>query len=333
MMKVCVLGAGAWGTTIASLTTRNGMPTTLWARRSEVASEINWSHCNSLYLPDIELPKKLRGLDRIDKSVRDADVIVMAVPSHSFRAVLRQAAEHVRPWVPIVSLAKGLEPQTLIRMTEVIREVVPGHPAGALTGPNLAREIIEGHAAASVLAMENESVAAELQDIFSHGRFRVYTSRDVIGCELGGAFKNVVALACGMADGMGAGSNTRAGFITRGLAEISRLGIAMGGAMESFIGLAGVGDMIATCTSSLSRNHQVGMQIARGKTLRTILDAMHSVAEGVNTTKIMITLGERYGIEVPFARQVYAVLYENVSIAKAFRDYLNLTPGKETEPG
>ncbi|MFV2091083.1 MAG: NAD(P)H-dependent glycerol-3-phosphate dehydrogenase, partial [Pseudomonadales bacterium] len=221
-LKVGLLGGGSWGTTVASLVTRNA-PVTLWARNSETVDEINREHTNERYLPEIVLPSRLRATNDIAEAVSEADVLVVAVPSQSFRGVLDDIKEHIRAWVPIVSLAKGLEMGTRKRMTEVVKEVLPGHPVGVLTGPNLAREIMEGRAAASVIAMQDGGNVQVLRPLFSSGLFRVYTNDDVIGCELGGVLKNIIAIAVGMGDGLGAGDNTRAGLITRGLAEITRL--------------------------------------------------------------------------------------------------------------
>ena len=252
-LRVAVLGAGSWGTAVATLASHDA-PTTLWARRPEVAREVNEQHSNERYLPGSRLPEQLVATDSIEEAAREADVVVMGVPSHGFRAALEEVKKHIRAWVPVVSLAKGLEEGSHLRMTQVIAEVLPSHRAAVLTGPNLAREIMSGYAAASVLAMEDEPIGQELQRVFRSGLFRVYTNRDVIGCELGGAFKNVIAIASGMGDGMGAGDNTRAAVITRGLAELTRLGVAMGGEPATFAGLAGMGDLLATCISRQSRD-------------------------------------------------------------------------------
>ncbi|HAN29126.1 MAG TPA: NAD(P)H-dependent glycerol-3-phosphate dehydrogenase, partial [Haliea salexigens] len=272
-LKVGLLGGGSWGTTVAALVARNA-PATLWARNPETVREINQQHSNETYLPGARLPEKLQATADIGEAVAGADVIVMGIPSQNFRSVLQEVREHIRPWVPVISLTKGLELDTRMRMTEIIAEVLPGHPVGVLTGPNLAREIMAGQAAASVIAMEDAIIVRELQCLFSSGLFRVYTNTDVVGCELGGVLKNIIAIAVGMGDGLGAGDNTRAALITRGLAEITRLGCAMGGRAETFSGLAGMGDMIATCTSAQSRNRHVGMELGRGKTLETIAAEM-----------------------------------------------------------
>ncbi|MEM8583186.1 MAG: NAD(P)H-dependent glycerol-3-phosphate dehydrogenase, partial [Bacteroidota bacterium] len=246
-LNVGLLGGGSWGTTVASLTARN-CPTKIWARDAHTVDEINTHHRNEKYLPGAQLTPSLRACHAVEETVRDADVIVMGIPAQHFRQVLQDARPFIRPWVPIISLSKGLEMGTMLRMTEVIEEEMEGHPTGVLTGPNLAKEIIVGQAAASVIAMVDDTLAKRLQKIFKTGLFRVYTNTDVVGCELGGALKNIVAIAAGMGDGSGAGENTRAAIITRGLAELTRLGVAMGGQPITFSGLAGMGDLVATCS-------------------------------------------------------------------------------------
>jgi glycerol-3-phosphate dehydrogenase (NAD(P)+) len=331
-LNVSVLGAGSWGTTVASLVSRNA-PTTIWARNAETADEINSKHSNERYLPGAPLPAGLAATTAIEDAVRDADVLVMGVPSHGFRGVLEEVQKHIRPWVPVVSLAKGLEEGSRLRMTEVVAELLPGHKAAVLTGPNLAREIMSGFAAASVLAMEDEHVGRELQGLFRSGLFRVYTNADVIGSELAGALKNVIAIAAGMGDGMGVGDNTRAGVITRGLAELSRLGIAMGGRATTFSGLAGMGDLIATCASSQSRNRHVGEELGKGRTIEEITGSMHMVAEGVKTCRVVIELAEQYGVEMPIAHEVHGVVHEGRTAAQAYRGLTRRPPGAESDPG
>jgi glycerol-3-phosphate dehydrogenase (NAD(P)+) len=331
-LSVAVLGAGSWGTTVAALASRNA-PTVLWARRDDTAAEINAQHTNSQYLGAYTLPEDLRATTFLEEAVRGADVVVIGVPSHGFRETLEQVAKHIRAWVPLVSLAKGLEQGSLLRMTEVIGEVLPGHRCGVLTGPNLAREIMSGFAAASVIAIDDESTARELQTLFHSGVFRVYINADVVGCELGGALKNVIAIATGMGDGLGVGDNTRSMVITRGLAELTRLGKAMGGRPETFAGLAGMGDLIATCNSKQSRNRYVGEQLGRGRTTEEIMEEMHMVAEGVKTSRVVMELSERYGVELPIAREVYGVVHEGRTPMQAYRGLVRHKPGAEGEPG
>jgi glycerol-3-phosphate dehydrogenase (NAD(P)+) len=331
-LKVGLLGGGSWGTTVASLVTRN-TSVKLWARNPDTVSEINEDHTNQRYLPGISLPKRLEATGDIAEAVRDADVLVMAIPSQNFRTVLEEVREHIRAWVPIISLTKGLEVDTRMRMTEVVEEVLPAHPVGVLTGPNLAREIMEGRAAASVLAMQGGGNVDMLRPLFSSGLFRVYTNDDVVGCELGGVLKNIIAIAVGMGDGLGAGDNTRAGLITRGLSEVTRLGVALGGKAETFSGLAGMGDMIATCTSSQSRNRHVGYELGQGRTIDEIISDMVMVAEGVKTAPVVMDLAREHGITMPIAEDVSKVVMGESSAQRAFRGLLRVSAGAESEPG
>jgi glycerol-3-phosphate dehydrogenase (NAD(P)+) len=329
-MRVTVLGGGSFGTTIASLTAPRH-PTTLWIRDPELAAEVQHEKTNTRYLAGYPLSRSLTATSDLAAAVGDADVLVVGVPSHGFRQVLGQAVSHVRPWVPVVSLTKGFEAGSLKRMTEVIAELLPGHPAAALSGPNLAKEIMAGKAAAAVIATEDLAVAAALQQVLGRGAFRVYTNHDVIGCEVAGALKNVVAIAAGMAEGVGAGDNTRAAVISRGLAELTRLGVALGGEPQTFAGLAGVGDLVATCMSPQSRNRHVGEQLGLGRSLGEILAEMNMVAEGVKTANTAIELAARHGIEMPICRVIKQVLDGEISATDAYR---GLQPaGHEAEPG
>jgi len=331
-LRVGLLGAGSWGTTVASLIAPK-VPTLLWARSKETVREINEQHTNHNYLPNADLPASLRATDSIEEAIRDADVLVMGVPSLGFRAVLEEVKKWLRPWVPVVSLSKGLEEGSHKRMTQVIEELLPGHPAGVVTGPNLAREIMSGHAAAAVVALDDATVVKELQRLFTCGLFRVYTNHDVVGCEIAGALKNVIAIAAGMGDGMGVGANTRSAVITRGLAELTRLGVAMGGEPATFAGLAGMGDLIATCTSPQSRNRHVGVELGKGRPIKEILGEMRMVAEGVKTSRVVMELAEHAGIEMPIAREVYGVVYENRTPREAYRGLLRRGAGSEGDPG
>ena len=331
-LNVGILGGGSWGTTMGSLTSRNAS-TILWARNTETAEEINRQHTNEKYLPGFHLNPSLRATNSLEEAMHNADVVVVGVPCQNFRQVLSNAKPFIRPWVPIVSLSKGLELNSKMRMTQIIEELLPGHPAGALTGPNLSREILAGSAAASVMAMVDDNVSTRLQQIFNSGMFRVYTNDDVVGCELGGALKNVIAIAAGMGDGAGAGDNTRAAVITRGLAELTRLGTAMGGKPATFAGLAGLGDLIATCSSRLSRNHHVGVQLGKGRKIKEIIDEMNMVAEGVKTVEVVIELAKQYNLEMPITHEVYDVIYKGISVMDAFRGILRVKSGSEADPG
>jgi glycerol-3-phosphate dehydrogenase (NAD(P)+) len=305
--KVAVIGAGSWGTAVAAIAAGR-TPTVLWARRPELAEQINRDHVNGDYLADYPLPDSLRATADLEEAMADAAVVVMGVPSHGFRDILGQCA--VPPGTPVVSLTKGVEQDSLKRMTEVVAELAPSNPRGVLTGPNLAKEIMAGQPAASVVAMTDPAVAAELQGVLSTEAFRVYTNPDVIGCELAGALKNVMAIASGMADGMGFGDNTRAALITRGLAELTRLGCALGGEPLTFSGLAGMGDLVATCISRQSRNRHVGEELGKGRSIDEVIAEMKMVAEGVKTSRAVVALAQRVGVEMPIAEQVVAVLYE-----------------------
>ncbi|MCZ7527046.1 MAG: NAD(P)-dependent glycerol-3-phosphate dehydrogenase [Acidimicrobiia bacterium] len=258
-------------------------------------------------------PPELRATADLEEACRGADVVVVGVPSHGFRGVLEQAAPWVGDDVPVVSLAKGVEQGTLRRMTEVVGEVLPSHRpdrVGVLTGPNLAREVAEGQPTASVVAMGDAEGSNRLQQLFMTRTFRVYTNPDVVGCEIAGALKNVIAIAAGTAHGLGYGDNTKAALITRGLAELARLGIALGGDPLTFSGLAGLGDLVATCTSEKSRNRHVGVELGRGRSLDDVVDEMRMVAEGVKSTAAVLELARRAGVEMPIATLVGALLYE-----------------------
>ena len=329
-MHVAVLGGGSWGTTMASLLAPRH-PTTLWARSAEVAKAVNDDRRNPAYLGDAALPEELSATSDLAEALAEADLLVVGVPTSGFRGVLEEARELVRPWVPVVSLAKGLERGSYLRMTEIIKELLPGHPAAALTGPNIAREIMEGKAAAAVVATEDLAVAAAIQKVVTRGVFRVYTNDDVIGCEIGGALKNVIAIAAGIGEGLGVGDNTRAAVMSRGLAELSRLGVAMGARAETFAGLAGMGDLIATCMSPYSRNRTVGEQLGKGRSLEEILAGMHMVAEGVNTAVLVLELAERHGLQLPVCEMIDRVVRGEIAPADA---YYGLTPaGHELDPG
>ncbi len=292
---------------MASLLSRN-CQTVIWARRQDVAQEIASSHRNSWYLPDFELPEQLEATASLEEALCGAELVVMAVPSHGFREILVAAAPSLGERVPLVSLAKGLEVGSLSRMTEVISDVAPGRPAGVLTGPNLAAEVMAGQPSASVLALSDSDVAAELQPLFSTELFRVYTNTDVVGCEIAGALKNVIAIAAGIALGLGFGDNTRAALVTRGLAELGRLGVALGADSLTFGGLAGMGDLVATCMSPRSRNRHVGEQLGRGRALEDIVAEMRMVAEGVKTSGAAVELARRHAVEMPIAEQVVEVI-------------------------
>jgi glycerol-3-phosphate dehydrogenase (NAD(P)+) len=326
--RVSVIGAGSWGTTFAGLLAPDS-PVVLWARRPEVAAEITATRINAVYLPGIVLPDEVRASSSIADAVADAEVVVMAVPAAGFRAVLKASLAHLPSGVPIVSLAKGLEPGTRLRMTEVVADVAPGHPAGALTGPNLAGEVAAGQPAAAVLAIADAELAQRLQPVFHRSTFRVYTNPDVVGCEIAGVVKNVIAIAAGMVEGLGFGDNTKATVMTRGLAELSRLGAAMGGDPRTFSGLAGLGDLVATCASARSRNHRVGVELGRGRPLAEIVAETPMVAEGVASSAVVCEVAAERRVEMPLADQVRAVCEGEATPAEVVAALLRRAPTHE----
>jgi glycerol-3-phosphate dehydrogenase (NAD(P)+) len=311
-MTVAVIGAGSWGTAVAAIVAGNA-PTTLWARREDLAVQLNTTHENGDYLPGIALPDTLAATCDLEQACRDAEVVVLGVPSHGFRTVLGAARPFIPPDVPVISLSKGVEQDTLRRMTEVIGDVLDDHDPsciGVLTGPNLAKEVAGGQPTASVVATADQDVAESLQQLFLGPTFRVYTNPDVVGCEIAGACKNVLAIGAGIAHGLGYGDNTKAALITRGLAELARLGVALGGDPMTFAGLAGMGDLIATCNSPQSRNRRVGVELGEGRSLDEIVAATNMVAEGVKSTRAVLALAARHDVEMPLASFVGRVLYE-----------------------
>jgi len=326
---VVVLGGGSWGTTVASICARRG-PTLQWVRSAETAEDINDNHRNDRYLGnDVLLTDTLRATTDFAEAARSADVVVMGVPSHGFRDVLIELAKELRPWVPVVSLVKGLEQGTNARMSQIVEEVLPGHPAGILAGPNIAREVAEGYAAAAVLAMPDRFLATRLAEMFRTRRFRVYTTDDVVGVEMAGALKNVFAIAVGMGYSLGIGENTRALVIARALREMTKLGVAMGGNPETFPGLAGLGDLIVTCTSQRSRNRHVGEQLGAGKPIAEIISSMNQVAEGVKTASVIMEFAQEFGLNMPIAREVDAVINHGSSVEEAYQGLVAEPPGHE----
>jgi glycerol-3-phosphate dehydrogenase (NAD(P)+) len=326
--RVAVLGGGSWGTTVAAQATRNAS-VVLWARNPETAREITEQHTNTAYLGDRELPVSLQATGSMAEAVLDADVVVMGVPSQGLRLAAREAALYLRDGVPVVSLVKGLEAHTRLRPTEVLSEELPDHPCGLLAGPNLAREVLDGFAAAAVCAFDDEAIASRLQPIFHGPVFRVYRNVDVLGSEMGGVLKNVIAIATGMADGLGVGDNTRAMVITRGLSEMTRLAVAMGAEQETLSGLTGLGDLMATCMSKLSRNRRVGEELGKGRSIEEITSEMQQVAEGVRTARSVMELAAENDCRMPISAEVDAVVNEGRSARLAYRGLRQITPEHE----
>jgi glycerol-3-phosphate dehydrogenase (NAD(P)+) len=324
--KLAFIGAGSWGTTVASIITqKNEYETILWARRSELAETINMYHENPPYLPDLPLAENLRATSDLEEALDRVDVVVMAVPSHGFRAVLKDVAAIAGNTPVYVSLTKGVEADTCKRMSEVLVEEVDGlgdSGVAILTGPNLAKEIVRGYPAGSTIACKDTATAEMLRDIFYTNTFRCYANEDVVGCEVGGAFKNVIAIGAGMADGLGFGDNTKATVMTRGLAEMARFSVAFGARPLTFLGMAGVGDLIATCASPQSRNHLVGIELGKGRKIDEIISGMNMVAEGVKSCKPILELGREKDVWMPITENVVNICHNGRSIEDVLQDLL-----------
>jgi len=328
--RVAVVGAGSWGTTLANLLCGRGEAVTLWAYEPEVAEEINRRHRNDLFLPDAPLLPQLAATTDLGAAVDGASLVISAGPSHAVRRVMTGAAPHLEAGAVVVSASKGLEPDTYKRMTEVLAEVLPGAPVAALSGPTFSREVYERQPTAAVTASAAPDVARRAQQAISAPYFRLYTNDDVTGVELAGALKNVVAIAAGILDGLGMGNNSRAALITRGLAEIARLGVALGARPATFAGLAGMGDLLMTATGPLSRNRTLGIEIGKGKALEEVLARRLSVAEGVGTARAAVELAAKVGVELPIAREVASVLFEHKAPRQAIGDLMERSLKSET---
>jgi glycerol-3-phosphate dehydrogenase (NAD(P)+) len=332
-VRIGVVGAGAWGTTLASLLVERA-PTRLWAREPEVFDSIRCRHENRLFLNGLRLPDALTATNDVAEAVADADVIVVAVPAQHLRSVMMAAQPFVAARALVVNVAKGIERNTGRRMSQVLSEVLVDHDPeliGVLSGPNLAREIMCGQPAATCVGFPQLSGATVVQSLLASDVLRVYTSDDVVGCEIGGAGKNVIAIAAGVADGLGYGMNTKAALITRGLAELSRLGVAVGGRPLTFLGLAGNGDLIATCTSTHSRNRRVGEELGRGRALRDILGSMNQVAEGVATAPALLAMASSVGVEMPISSTVAGLLAGDLSASDVVPLLMRRSPKVELD--
>jgi glycerol-3-phosphate dehydrogenase (NAD(P)+) len=317
-----VIGAGAWGTALADLLARNGHDVLLWAREVDVVASVNERHENERFLSGHRLDSRLRATSNMEEALLEADLATYVPPSHVLRAVAQQGRRSVRPNATIVVASKGIERGTLALMTEVIEDELPGRPVVALSGPSFAAEVVMSQPTAVVVASISDGAAERTQDAFSSTVFRAYTNSDVTGVELAGSLKNVMAVATGIAEGLGLGYNSRAALITRGLAEMTRLGLALGAQPQTFAGLAGLGDLVLTCTGALSRNRAVGVDIGKGKSLDEILAGRETVAEGIVTTQSALALAQRAGVEMPIVEAVHRTLFEGYEAKRAIDDLM-----------
>lgn len=337
MSRIAIIGAGAWGTGLAIILGRKGVHSVqLWAHEAEVRESISLRKVNEHFLPGITIPDGVHATGSLEEALRDVEIVVSAMPSQHCRALFQKVRPYLKPDHLFVSATKGLEETTLLRMTEVIAQVVASDSGfqpriGALSGPSFAAEAARGDPTATTIASKNTDLAEVIQREFSDPRFRLYTNDDVVGVELGGALKNVIAIAAGVCHGLGLGHNSIAALITRGLTEISRLAVACGGRQETMAGLAGLGDLVLTCTGGLSRNRSVGVELGRGRKLPEILSGMHgSVAEGIFTTNAALGLAKTRGIEMPITEQMHAILHEGKFPAEAIRELMTRSVKRES---
>lgn len=325
MEKICVLGAGSWGTTLANILSEKGFDINLWVREEEVCQAILKRRENPLFLPGIRLAQNITPVNSVEEAVKDRVVVVCVIPSHGVRDIFQKAAPFLPKDAMVVSASKGLEQETLLTVSQILKQILPKamhKNLSVLSGPTFAKEVSLKLPTAICVASSKKGAAEKVQQLFNTSSFRVYTNNDMTGVELGGALKNVIAIAAGISDGLGLGMNARAALITRGLAEISRLGVSMGADAETFAGLSGLGDLVLTCTGELSRNRSVGMMIGKGRKLKDILSEMKMIAEGVKTAEAAYALSKKQGVEMPITEQVYRVLYEDKSPKDAVMDLM-----------
>jgi len=330
--NVLVLGDGGWGTVLAILLHNKGVPVTIWSAFSNYAADLNRKRVNTRFLPKVKIPKGIRITSDTKSALKDKQLIIVAVPSQYLRGVLRKIKKYPYPAGAIyLSVSKGIEIGTLKRMSEVVAEELRVKKIAVLSGPTIAIEVVKKIPTTAVIASASKVSRQYLQDLFMTGRFRIYTNNDLIGTELGGSLKNVIAIACGVSDGLGFGTNAKAALLSRGLAEISRLGNAMGAKAATFSGISGLGDLVTTCISPYSRNRFVGESIGKGRTLKLIKSRMRMVAEGVPTTRSAYALSKKYKIEMPIIKEVYSMLYRNKPPLKAVRDLMTRRKKEEQE--
>ncbi|MCL5022870.1 MAG: NAD(P)-dependent glycerol-3-phosphate dehydrogenase [Nitrospirae bacterium] len=322
MSYIAVIGAGSWGTTLTRLLSEKGYDVSLWAYEKDLCDEIATTRINSLYLPDFPVPDTVTVTNSLEEALANARYVLNVVPTQYTRQVMQEALTHVRHDAVIINASKGIERKTLLTVSSLLKELTH-HKVAALSGPSFAREVSMKLPTAVTLSCEDAPIALLLQEIFNTHYFRVYTHDDILGVELGGALKNVIAIASGISDGLRLGHNARAALLTRGLAEVERLGVAMGAKKHTFSGLSGLGDLILTCTALLSRNYTLGTKLAEGIKLNDILSQSKSVVEGVATAESAYELSRKYGVQMPFVEQVYEVLYGGKDPATAVRELMN----------
>lgn len=331
--RIAVVGGGSWGTAFAAVQANRHGEIPLWVREEEVCAAIRESRENRVFLPGIPVPEGVRPTTSLEEALAGRTIVAFAVPSHHLRSAAAAAAPFLSPEASLVSLAKGVENESLLRMTEVLGQAAPAHAArvAVLSGPTFAREVAAGKPAGAVLASSDPELAVRLQETLSGKRFRLYAGTDVTGVELGGALKNVMAIAAGMADGLSFGHNARALLISRGLAEIARVGVRLGADPRTFYGLSGLGDLVLTCTGDLSRNRTVGIRIGKGESVADILGGMKMVAEGVRTSRAAVDLAKRTGVPMPISEQVHRILYEGKEVREAVSELFARALRREPE--
>jgi glycerol-3-phosphate dehydrogenase (NAD(P)+) len=328
-MKIAVIGSGGWGTAIAILLSKKGHDIYLWSWIQEETDRLARDRENKEFLPGVKFPETIYCTHDMAECTDGAELIITAAPSPATRTTAKQLSPHVKEGQKLINISKGLEEKTLLRLSQVYKEEIPQADISVMSGPSHAEEVSRGLPTTNVVASEHIETAKFIQDVFMGEMFRVYTSTDIIGVELGGALKNVIALCAGISDGLGYGDNTKAALMTRGLAEIARLGTAMGANKETFMGLSGVGDLIVTCTSMHSRNRRAGILLGKGKTLQETLDEVHMVVEGVNTATAAYKLSQKYGVSMPITEQAYKILYENKNAREAVNSLMTRERGHE----
>lgn len=323
-MRITIIGAGSWGTALAIMAARAGHHVQLWSRNSEVVASINSEHRNPKYLSDARLPEAVSATEKLDLAVKQVELLILAAPSHATRQILKDMASSINGSPIVVSATKGIEIETGLRISQIVeQELSPDNPFVCLSGPSFAKEVVAGHPTAVVAAGVHEDMNCLVQSALSFENLRIYTNNDVIGTELSGSVKNVMAIAAGMVAGLKFGTNSIAALITRGLAEMSRLALKQGANVETLMGLAGIGDLVLTCTGGLSRNRYVGEELGKGKQLEVITAGMNEVAEGVKTTPAVKKLADGCGIEMPITNEVHAVLYERKSVIDAVNELMS----------